>query len=673
MKQLSLTSVVLCICSFLGLATTSYIPEVKWDSKSLIIDNHRVMPVMGEVHYSRIPYEEWKDEVHKIKEGGVTILAVYVFWNHIEEQEGIFDWSGQRNLRDFIEICKNEKLPVVLRIGPFCHGEVRNGGIPDWMYDKGCVMRDENPVFLHYTIRLYRQIYSQVQDLLWKDGGPVMAVQFDNEFAGDASYLMKLKEIAQKIGFELPFYTRTGWPELKTPLPYGEMIPMFGDYADGFWDRSIEEGTGDYYKAFNFRNHRTSTAIASEQLDREKLKDSEDLNKYPYFTCELGGGMMCSYHRRPYLYPEDTYSMAVVKLGSGSNLLGYYMYHGGTNPDGYFNTLNENQRNPGINYNDLPVKTYDFQAPIGEFGQLNPHYFLLRKLHLFMQDYGESLAPMEAYFPNGIKHSQGDDSNLRWSYRCSGDSGFVFINNYERFYNLSPKKNTKFKIGSISFPEKNIVIPSGTVCIFPVNIDGIEYATAQLIAKRDGKIFLEQIAGIPTEIKINGKTLKNLKPLGADTPVYGNIYLIDSNTAGRLFLESTEESATPLNLKFKKIKESYPSRVITIGAQGVAEPPYDDDFSNAGVYRISMPEFRGKRLLDINYHGDIARLYVNGKLVEDNYYNGRSMQYGLWRIPDNCKEIEVHILPIQKDMPVYFPKEANADKTGEELIYVRII
>ena len=74
--------------------------------------------------------------------------------------------------------------------------------------------------------------------------------------------------------------------------------------------------------------------------------------------------MATAYHRRPYVYPEDAYSMALCKLGSGSNLLGYYMYHGGTNPEG-LTTLNENQRTRATNHNDMPVVTYDFQAPLG--------------------------------------------------------------------------------------------------------------------------------------------------------------------------------------------------------------------------------------------------------------------------------------------------------------------
>ena len=74
------------------------------------------------------------------------------------------------------------------------------------------------------------------------------------------------------------------------------------------------------------------------------------------------------------------------------------MYHGGTNPEGK-TYLNENQRTQATNYNDMPVKNYDFQAPLGEFGQRNESYYRLRPLHLFMQDWGETLAPMEASFP----------------------------------------------------------------------------------------------------------------------------------------------------------------------------------------------------------------------------------------------------------------------------------
>lgn len=651
---------------------TTVVPEVKWDRHSLIIDGKRVVPVMGEVHYSRIPADEWKQEIKKMKEGGVTMLATYVFWNHVEEKEGIFNWSGQRNLRRFMEICREEQLPVVLRMGPFCHGEVRHGGIPDWVFTKACKVRSQDTVFLGFVEQLYRQIFTQVQGLQWKDGGPLVACQFDNEYRGSGDYLMELKRIATGIGFDLPFYTRTGWPELSKPVPFGEMIPLYGDYADGFWERSLQETAGNYYKAFQFREFRSSTAIATEQLgeQQEKLNEGDEL--YPYFTCELGGGMMPAYHRRPFIYPEDAYSMALVKLGSGSNLLGYYMYHGGTNPEGE-TWLNEMQSTVATNYNDMPVKNYDFQAPLGEFGQKLPHYYMLRKLHLFMHDYGELLAPMEATFPCRQGIEKGDDSFLRWSYRSQGESGFIFINNYERLQNLSTKRNVQLEACGVRLPK--LTFPAGMMCILPVNIDGMRYATAQLIAKRNGRIYLEQLKGIPTTIALqSGEVLRNAKPLGPDVPVFENIYLLTSEEAERLFLPQRDERSIELKAGVTKLREAGPARLIPIGVNHVAEEPTDADFEQAAIYKITLPAdalHRQKFLLKIDYQGDCARLYADGKLIADHFQYGRPFLYGLWRLPEGMTELELRILPMQENEPVYLPREA--DKTlGEGIKRVTI-
>ncbi len=660
----------LLIATLLFVATTwarDAVTQVTWDRQSLIIDGQRVIPVMGEIHYSRIPADEWAGEVRKMKEGGVTIIATYVFWNHIEEEEGIFNWSGQRDLRRFITVCRDLQMPVVLRIGPFCHGEVRNGGIPDWIFTKGCKVRSEDPVFLGYVKRLYRQIFTQVQGLQWKDGGTLMASQFDNEYRGSGDYLMALKRIATEIGFDLPFYTRTGWPELSKPVPFGEILPLYGDYADGFWERSIEETAGNYYKAFNFKAFRSSVAIATEQLGEQKEQQNQVDGQYPYFTCELGGGMMAAYHRRPFIYPEDALSMAVVKLGSGSNLLGYYMYHGGTNPDGK-TWLNEMQRTIATNYNDMPVKNYDFQAPLGEFGQKHPHYYLLRPLHLFMHDYGAMLAPMEASFPCKQDLAKGDDSSLRWSYRSKGNSAFIFVNNYERLQHLSAKRNVVFEVCGVKMPK--MTIPAGTICIFPIHIDGIKYATAQIVAHRNGNIYLEQISGIPTTIALeDGKVMRHVKPNGSKTPVYKNIYLLSAEEAGSLFLQEKSPEASTLTIDCTKEKEAGKPRTITIGVNKVAEEPTDEDFENAATYRLSFDgeaARQGRQLMAIDYQGDCARLYADGKLVADHFANGRPFLFGLWRLPDHVQQLELRILPMQEQMPVYLPQEA--DKTMGERV-----
>lgn len=647
---------------------------VTWDRYGLTMDGRRVCPVMGEIHYSRLPVNEWLQELRKMKDGGVTIVATYVFWNHVEEQEGIFRWDGQRSLRHFLELCKQEELPVVLRMGPFCHGEARNGGIPDWVFTKGCKTRSEDRVFLGFAENLYRQIFTQVQGLQWKDGGPVIAAQFDNEYRGRGSYLMALKKIALDAGFDLLFYTRTGWPELATPVPFGEMLPLYGDYADGFWDRTLGETDGNYYKAFNFKAFRSSTAIATEQIDYSQPSATSQ-ESYPYFTCEMGGGMATAYHRRPYVYPEDAYSMALVKLGSGSNLLGYYMYHGGTNPEG-LTTLNENQRTVATNYNDMPVKTYDFQAPLGEFGQTYPQYYMLRPLHLFMQSWGDVLATMDSSFPVSQDLQKGDDSGLRWAVRSEGERGFIFINNYERLQLLSAKRDVSLSACGVTLPK--LTVPSGAMAIFPVNIEGIRFATAQLVAKRDDKLYLMQVDGIPTSIVMqNGKTLRNVKPRGKERPIYNNVYLLTRQEAERLFLETPPApAATDLKVTCTKMKPAGALRQISIGVQKVAEEPQDADFEQAAVYRLTFSKVPSNELLSINYRGDVARLYAitrsadgsesGRRLVADNFYYGRPFLYGLWRLPEGATELELRILPLQENMPVYLPREA--DKTPGEQV-----
>lgn len=666
-------------------------PTVEWDAHSLIVGGKRVLPVMGEVHYSRIPANEWADEVRKMKEGGVTMIATYVFWNHVEEVEGQYDWSGQRHLRRFLEVCQAQQMPVVLRLGPFCHGEVRNGGIPDWVVAlsqtaadgaRPMRLRSTDKRFLDLCRGLYRQIFTQVQGLQWKDGGPVVAAQFDNEYRGSGDYLMALKQIALETGFDLPFYTRTGWPELSKPVPYGEMLPLYGDYADGFWERSTQPTAGNYWKAFFFKPNRDNKSIGTDmiQYGAEAKTATPHLspNTYPYFTCELGGGMATAYHRRPYMYAADALAMAVVKLGSGSNLLGYYMYHGGTNPEGKLTTLNENQRTPSTNNNDMPVKTYDFQAPLGEFGQRNEVYYRLRPLHLFMHDYGELLAPMAFHYPSGQtarasasataeagEMRKGDDTRLRWCYRSlqpavpgsteGGRAAFVFFNNYERLQHLTAKR-VQFEVEGVRFPP--LTIPAGAVGVFPVNVEGMRYATAQLVARREGKVYLMQVDGIPVEIALhNGKTLKRIKPRGTARPVYQNVYVLTRTEAERLFLEPQQEPVATA-VAFDKVKEAGPLRAITMGAKKVAEAPADRDFDDAAVYTIALDD-TPRGLLDIDYRGDCARLYADGKLVADNFYDGHHFCYGLWRLPEGTATLELRVLPMQRDMPVYFPEEAD--------------
>lgn len=456
------------------------------DRHSLMLNGRRWTPVMGEFHYARYPENEWREELLKMKAGGIDIVATYVFWIFHEEIEGQWDWSGRRNLRRFVELCNESGLKVLVRCGPWCHGEVRNGGFPDWLVQKGWRLRSNDTNYLAKVRVLYSRIAEQLIGLLWKDGGPVIGIQLENEYRGPAEHLLTLKQIAREVGLDVPLYTRTGWPALSTPMPPGEIVPMYGVYAEGFWDRELTAMPGRYWAGFHFSLQRTDANIANEILGRRDAKDAPDVLHYPYLTCEIGPGMMCSYHRRVLFYPADAEAITLVKLGSGSVMLGYYMYHGGVNPDGKLTTLQESQAT-GY-WNDMPVKSYDFQTALGEYGQVRPQYHMLRRLHLFVHNFGAALADMAAYMPDRRPGGKDDIDTLRWCIRSDGTAGFVFVNNYERLRHLPPKHAVQFKIalpGSVVvFPPEPITVPAGSRFIWPFNLPlgaGVKlaWATAQ--------------------------------------------------------------------------------------------------------------------------------------------------------------------------------------------------
>lgn len=485
------------------------------DNYSLRLDGRPWMPVMGEFHYTRYPENEWREELLKMKAAGIDAVATYVFWIHHEEVEGQWDWSGRRNLRAFIQLCGELGLKAVVRCGPWDHGEVRNGGLPDWVLTNYGKPRTTDPRFLAQVKILYGQIAKQLDGLLWKDGGPVIGIQLDNEYHGPAEYLLALKQIAREAGLDVPLYTKTGWPALTTPLPFGELVPLYGVYAEGFWDRVLTPMPDGYWRGFQFSRLRTDDAIGSDILKRSDAADPPGSESYPYLTCEIGAGMMPSYHRRIVVYPQDSLATTLVKLGSGGASLGYYMFHGGENPDGKLTTLMESQAT-GY-WNDMPVKNYDFQTALGQYGQIRPQYHLLRRLHLFLHEWGPTLAEMPATMPVERPRAKDDFDTLRWCVRSDGRSGFVFVNNYQRLQQMPAKTNVQFAIqlpaGPLVFPHDPTTVPSGACFLWPFNFDlghgvRLAWATAQPITAiddgNDRTVFFAETQGVPTEFAFDG-------------------------------------------------------------------------------------------------------------------------------------------------------------------------
>lgn len=674
-------------------------------------------PVMGEMHITRNPRKEWKDRILKLKAQGITIISSYLLWINHEFYEGKIDFSGENDIREFIKICNDCGMYFALRIGPWITSECRNGGLPNWLYEKGITVRDNNDEYLFYVRRWYRAVYEQVKDFLYKNGGNIIMLQLDNELVKNPEHLMKLKEIAIEEGITVPIYTATGW-NVKggALLPKKDVVPMFGGYCAKPWTNGI--GKLEFYSHFSFSHIRNSTDVGDDLIEKNKGELNIDNDKYPYAMCELGMGLCTSKHRRPYVSAMDNYSFAITKLGSGCNLLGYYVSCGGINKmiDGV--TLNMDNTGFNKNSNTYPIYSYDFQASITEHGALTPTHRKIKLVNYFVNNFGEKLACMQPKLQEN-KIADNDTDSLRYAMRTDGTGGYIFVNHHCHNLSLNPVKNVRFKTSenSLPIPEKAIDITEDDAFFFPFNIDYdgafAEYITAQPICKSGNTYFFKKIngidpiykfkdaesicakTGINTPIKYMDKlfiTLSNdeaehlykfendvfiadgfdlicddgaVKPVGlADTGVY---YKYNGTSFEKLTCGQKTELAA---LEFCEVEN--PDIDKTYQYEMLKNRSYADGkkgeyyFANRRIkyYKLSVSNANG--YVHINYSGDSAQLYYNGKMSDDDFYTGNT-----WVIPAEYmygKEVILAIAEYTHDIYVDIePKQA----CGIDSIFVK--
>lgn len=158
--------------------------------------------IAGEMHFSRLPKERWRETLLKMRECGINTVSTYVFWNYHEEIKGQFDFSGNKDISAFLQICKDIEMPCILRIGPWCHGEVIRGGFPKRI-NKMAKKRCDNPKYLAEVNEFWQGLYEEVKPYL--DGKTIIGIQLENEYTGSTEHIRTLRKIAEKIGFKAPF------------------------------------------------------------------------------------------------------------------------------------------------------------------------------------------------------------------------------------------------------------------------------------------------------------------------------------------------------------------------------------------------------------------------------------------------------------------------------------
>ena len=171
----------------------------------------------------------------------------------------------------------------------------------------------------------------QLNGLLWKDGGPVIGIQLENEYSqrgpgAGQEHILKLKELAVANGLDVPLYFVTGWDS--AVVPPKAVLPVFGGYPDAPWDGSKEKLPASEVYAFRFHSRVASYMLIPGSAKASVAADPPAPAHLPYLTAELGGGNEVTYHRRPVIQPDDIAAMIPVMIGSGVNLYGTYMFQG---------------------------------------------------------------------------------------------------------------------------------------------------------------------------------------------------------------------------------------------------------------------------------------------------------------------------------------------------------
>lgn len=321
--------------------------KVKFEKQSVIIDDKPIQIISGAVHYFRIPEQLWRDRLEKIVLCGLNCVETYMCWNLHEPEEGKFDFSGMLDFKAFVETAQSLGLYVILRPGPYICAEWDNGGLPAWLMVKdGIEFRRMNKPYLSAVENYYAAILPIIKNLQYDNGGPVIAVQVENEYGSyghDKEYLKYLRQICLDGEITVPLFTADGADEGCIVGGILEGSPM----TLTFGSRGLE--------AF--------------KLSRKFRPDD------PPFCMEFWDGWFDSWgcdvhHDRSAKEVENEFDDMIRDGGS----VNFYMFHGGTN----FAFLNGANGFPGEKYTP-DTTSYDYDAPLSECGDATEKYFVIQK------------------------------------------------------------------------------------------------------------------------------------------------------------------------------------------------------------------------------------------------------------------------------------------------------
>jgi beta-galactosidase len=312
-----------------------------------MMDGRPFQIISGEMHPARIPKMYWRHRIQMAKAMGCNTIAAYLFWNYVEEKEGVFDWrSENRDIAGFVRICQEEGMWVLFRPGPYVCAEWDFGGLPPYLLKIPDIkLRCMDPRYMAAVTKYVSEVSNQIKPLLCTNGGPVIMVQVENEYGSygnDRDYIKTLKKLWVDNGIDVPFYT-----------------------ADGPTAFMLEAGTVEG----------AAIGLDSGGSDADFEQAAKKNPDVPAFSAETYPGWL-THWKEKYQKPDKAEIIKqVTYLLEHKRSFNLYVVHGGTNFgfNAGANAFTPIQFQPDIT-------SYDYDAPINERGEPTPKYFALRDL-----------------------------------------------------------------------------------------------------------------------------------------------------------------------------------------------------------------------------------------------------------------------------------------------------
>lgn len=333
-------------------------------NKTFLLNNKPFVIKAAEIHYPRIPKEYWEHRIEMSKALGMNTICLYIFWNLHEQEEGKYDFSGNKDVAEFCRLAQKHGMYVIVRPGPYVCAEWEMGGLPWWLLKKQDIrLREQDPYFMERTKLFMNEVGKQLADLQISKGGNIIMVQVENEygsFGTDKPYIAEIRDIVKGAGFN--------------------EVPLFQcDWNSNFENNALE----GLLWTINFG---TGANIGDQFRRLKELRPDT-----PLMCSEFWSGWFDHWGAK-----HETRSASALVNGLKEMLdqnisFSLYMTHGGTS-FGHWGGANFPNFSP-------TCTSYDYDAPISESGKATPKYYEVRELLKNYLPEGQSLPQIPDSIP----------------------------------------------------------------------------------------------------------------------------------------------------------------------------------------------------------------------------------------------------------------------------------